>query len=392
MSTFSLKGNQKFDTVESIESQLADLKPGVVTVNLGGNSYGIDACKTIADKLEKIDTLEVANLDDMFTGRLREEIPESLDYLLTALLNCKKLHTINLSDNAFGIATIAPLEKFLSLHTPLQHLILANNGFGPEAGSRVGLALEKLAEKKQAEKCDTKLETVICGRNRLENGSMEAWAKFLKSHGSIKDLRLYQNGIRQEGIEHLMLHGLKFSPQLKTLDLQDNTFTLQGSAAMAKVVKEWPEINKISVSDCLLSAKGAELLVKELAKLDSLTNLEYLLLQYNEINETGLKLLLDAVKAKVPNLKLLELNGNNFSEDHEHVEGFKTLFNDRNMGELDELDDMELESDDEESEDEENDELEAGARDAEYAAAEPEAEENDKDADALTEKLAKLNT
>lgn len=389
MTGFQLGLNQKFDTEEDINDKLVDLKNGVTVANFGGNSYGIGACKAIAAKLKEIETLEIANLDDMFTGRLREEIPDSMDLLLSALLECPNLHTVNLSDNAFGIATVAPLEKFLAEHTPLQHLILANNGFGPEAGSRVGAALEKLAAKKKELNHPVKLETVICGRNRLENGSMEAWARFLKAHGSVKDLRLYQNGIRQEGIEHLMLEGLKYSPDLHTLDLQDNTFTEQGSRAMASVITEWPSIKKISVSDCLLSAKGAVILAEEF-KNNNLKGLEYLHLQYNEIDEEGLAVIVEALETNLENLKLLELNGNCFSEEHQHVDSINTVFKTRGFGELDELDDMEIESDEEsEEEEEEDDELETAARDAELAEDEPVAAESDADVDNIAKKLEK---
>lgn len=391
MTAFTLGLNQKFNSKEDVESKLTDLKPGVTVASFGGNSYGVGACEAIAEKLAQIETLEIANLDDMFTGRLREEIPRSMDALLTALLHCPNLHTVNLSDNAFGIATVAPLEQFLAEHTPLQHLILANNGFGPEAGAKVGLALEKLAAKKKAANHPAKLETVICGRNRLENGSMQAWSRFIKAHGSIKDLRLYQNGIRQEGIELLMLEGLKYAPELQTLDLQDNTFTELGSSAMAGVLPSWPAIKKISVSDCLLSAKGGELVAAALRS-ESLAGLEYLHLQYNEIDETGLKIIADAVEHNLKNLKLLELNGNRFSEEHEHVDYIQRIFEQRGFGELDELDDMEEETDESEEEsDAQDEELESASRDAEYAEAEPVPAENDKNVDELAAKLEKTS-
>lgn len=349
MTKFSVGINQKFDSAEDIESKLADLKSGITEVSFGGNSYGIGACAAIAKKLAEVDTLESANLDDMFTGRLRAEIPESMDLLLTALLNCKKLHTINLSDNAFGIATVAPLEKFLRQHTPLQHLFLTNNGFGPEAGARVGKALEELAEKKKTENSHVKLETIICGRNRLENGSMEAWARFLKAHGSVKHLELYQNGIRQEGVEKLMLEGLKHSPRLEKLNLEDNTFTGRGTDAMVEVMESWPEIQEITINDCLLGNEGGLKFSEKLVKSQTLGNLEVLRLQYNEIDEAGLKHIQSAVSSNLKSLKLLELNGNQFKEDHEHIDSITATFEERGFGELDELDDMDVDSEDEDN-------------------------------------------
>lgn len=388
--SFTIPAGQKFDSAKDIEPYLVDLKDGVKVANFGGSSYGVEACEALANKLKTVKSLEVANLDDMFTGRLSSEIPKSMDDLLSAIVELPNVHTVNLCDNAFGIATIEPLEKFLAAHVPLEHLHLANNGFGPEAGSRVGKALEELADKKKAAGSSAKLRTVICGRNRLENGSMQAWARFIEAHGTIEELRLYQNGIRQEGIEALMLSGLAHAPELKKLDLQDNTFTHKGSAAMAQVLHKWPQIEEITVSDCLLSAKGGALLAETMKSSANMKGLRKLRLQYNEINEKGLQHLVEAIETGMPELELLELNGNCFSEDHDLVEKLQALFEERGTGELDELDDMEEEdSDAEESEEEVSDELEAGARDAAYAENEAVAEDDSSEVDKLAQQLGK---
>ncbi len=118
-----------------------------------------------------------------------------------------------LSDNAFGLNTQAPLVEFLRAHVPLQHLYLNNNGLGPHAGILVADALSELhAKKEEARQSGQEvphIETLICGRNRLENGSMTAWAKALALHNKIKVLKLMQNGIREDGVGHLMSEGLK---------------------------------------------------------------------------------------------------------------------------------------------------------------------------------------
>lgn len=367
--SFSIPQGNKFDSAKDIEPYLEGLKDGTTKADFGGSSYGVEATKAIADKLASINTLEVANLDDMFTGRDGDEIAVSMTDLLEALENKPKLHTVNLSDNAFGIVALKPLDKFLRNHAPLEHLIFANNGFGPHSGATIGNALTELAAVKSKHN-SAPLRTVVCGRNRLEAGSMEAWAKFLKAHGTIEEIRLYQNGIRIEGIEQLMREGLAHSPKLRKLDLTDNTFTEVGSNAMADVIHNWPEIESIEISDCLLSSKGSKNLTKKLGELD-LKSLKTLKLQYNEIDEKGLEHLKDAISKSIPNLELLELNGNRFSEDHPYVLEITELFGERGVGELDELDDMEELDSDEEEEADSDDELDAVERDAEYAEDEP---------------------
>ena len=172
------------------------------------------------------------------------------------------------------------------------------------------------------------LETIVCGRNRLENGSMEAWAKALAAHKEIKTVKMVQNGIRQEGISHLLKEGLRRATGLKVLDLQDNTFTVLGSRALAEASSEWGEVQELGVGDCLLSARGAVVLAEALAK-GTNKKLEILRLQYNEMDVKGLKAFAHAAKEALPALKRIELNGNVFNEDDPSVEILRETLNER---------------------------------------------------------------
>lgn len=351
--------------------------------------------------------VKIANLADIFTGRLLNEIPQALSFLLTALLKLPNLHTVNLNDNAFGLNTQAPLVAFLSSHTPLQHLILNNNGLGPHAGILIADALSALHAKKVEARATGKqvpdLETVICGRNRLENGSMTAWAKAYSLHTGVKEVKMVQNGIRQEGISHLLSEGLKYARGLEILDLQDNTFTITGSKALAKVVGGWTNIQELGVGDSLLGGKGSIIFAEALKKGKN-EKLEVLRLQFNDIGVKGLQGFTTAAKEALPKLKKIELNGNKFDEDHDCIVELKELLEERKerlAGDvvledewgLDELEDLEGESD-EESEEEEEEELEEQREqlihDAEEAQeGEPVAQREDKDVDDLAKVLGK---
>ena len=276
--------------------------------------------------------MQIANLADIFTGRLLNEIPQALSSLLTALLTLPKLHTVNLNDNAFGLNTQAPLVAFLSSHVPLQHLILNNNGLGPHAGILIADALSTLHGKKLTARKEGKevpdLETVICGRNRLENGSMTAWAKAYSLHTGIKEVKMVQNGIRQEGISHLLTEGLKHAKGIRVLDLQDNTFTIMGAKALSNVVPSWSDIQELGVGDSLLSAKGGVLLAGVLAKGGN-KKLEILRLQSTDITAKGVQALAEAAKNALPALKKIELNGYKFSEEEQALMQLKELLEDR---------------------------------------------------------------
>ncbi|KAK4673122.1 Ran GAP Rna1 [Podospora pseudopauciseta] len=408
---FSLEGKGlKLDTAEDLEPHIAELRAmeDVEEVHLLGNTLGVGACKLLGEVLATKKTLRVANLADIFTGRLLNEIPEALSSLLTSILNLPKLNTINLNDNAFGLNTQAPLVAFLAAHVPLQHLYLNNNGLGPHAGILIADALSELhAKKEEARKQGQDvpdLETVICGRNRLENGSMTAWAKTFSLHNKVKEIKMVQNGIRQEGISHLLSEGLRHTSELRVLDLQDNTFTLKGAKALAKVAPGWTELLELGVGDSLLSAKGSVLLGESLAQGKN-RNLEILRLQYNDITAAGLKSLAEAAKEALPALKKIELNGNKFTEDDESVILLQELLEERkekfggdivvedDWG-LDSLSDLEeLDSDEEEEEEEEEEEVEERAekliKEAEEAQEEPVVQLKDKEVDELASKLSK---
>jgi Ran GTPase-activating protein 1 len=275
---------------------------------------------------------------------------------LTALLTLPKLHTVDLSDNAFGGRLAEPLKDFYSKAGPLRHLLLNNNGLGPAGGSIVANAITELAAVKAADPSLPPLETIVCGRNRLEDGSMDAWSAAYAAHKSLKTVKMVQNGIRPAGIKKLLRNGLSHCAGLLHLDLQDNTFTLEGAQALATVVPGWTQLEALCVGDCLLSARGGVLLGEAL-KRDKTPELKKLSLQYNEIDIKGVKAIQGALATGLPKLEVLELNGNKFSEEDPLVEELRMLFEERGVEGLDSLSDMEEESE-EEDEGEESDEEE----------------------------------
>jgi len=407
--TFSLAGKGlKLDTAEDVDKHIESLASSttVTHVDLSGNTLGVEACAAFATIFPTL-PLESADLHDIFTGRLLSEIPQALSSLLTALLHCPKLTTIDLSDNAFGLNTKDPLVEFLSKHTPLKHLILNNNGMGPIAGISIADALTALAARKAEAGVGTPpLESVVCGRNRLENGSMAAWAKAYAAHkDGIKSVKMTQNGIRPEGISHLLSVGLNQCKNLEVLDMQDNTFTLPGSTALAKALPGWPNLIELGVGDSLLGSRGAVKVFEVLAQGNN-KNTEILRLQYNDITAPGVKAVHQAAKDGLPKLRRVELNGNKFSEDDPNIEALAELLSERkdesgknsdpeeHWG-LDELDELEEEDSDEEDEEEakqeDDDVRERVLKEADEEEDEKVAQKEDKDVDDLAKDLGKTS-
>lgn len=261
---------------------------------------------------------QVVDLADIFTGRLISEIPQSLSALCDALKDHTSLLELDLSDNAFGGRCADSMTSFLRSNTHFSTFKLNNNGLGPIGGNIIAEALLANAQACKAEGKPSSLRVVVCGRNRLENGSAPKWAEAFKAHGGLREVRMPQNGIRMEGIAALA-QGLAANSQLESLDLQDNTATKTGTRSLVKVLSEWPELRSLNLSDCLLGSAGGIALATALS-LGSNKKLESLKLQYGELDGRTVELLAEAIAQHLPELTVLELNGNRFDPDDDSVE------------------------------------------------------------------------
>ena len=162
---------------------------------------------------------------------------------------------------------------------------------------------------------------LVCGRNRLENGSAAAWGEAFAKHKGLRSVRMIQNGIRMEGIKAIV-EGLAANKSLEVLDLQDNTATKVGTRSIVRQLPNWPELKELNLSDCLVGSAGGIALATALAN-GSNTKLEKLQLQYGEFDKRTVELLSTAITQHLSELTVLELNGNKFAEDDECVEELK---------------------------------------------------------------------
>ncbi|KAF8756129.1 Leucine Rich repeat [Rhizoctonia solani] len=360
------------EEIEPYIKQMREIKD-LEEVHFGGNTLGVEACQAIAEVLKEVDTLKacIADFHDIFTRRLISEIPQALSAICDALKDKKSIIELNLSDNAFGGRSAEPMVPFLTHNRSFQVFKLNNNGLGIAGGEIIANALLANAEASKAEGIHTTpLRTVICGRNRLENGSAPFWARAFAAHGGLTEVRMPQNGIRMEGIAEIS-KGLAKCSKLQILDLQDNTCTESGSRAVAESLKSWPDLRILNLSDCLLGPKGGIALATAL-KEGNCPKLETLKVQYGEWDHRQIR------RTSITNIR-------DALESHDHGDA------------LDELDDME-EFDEEEAEREEEEaELKRGEASDEEETKEKQtmaAKVNDKlddAADSLAELMGKVS-
>lgn len=218
-----------------------------------------------------------------------------------------------------------PIVPFLTHNRSFQVLKLNNNGLGPAGGATIANALRESARLSKADGKPSNLRTIICGRNRLEDGSASAWADAFAAHGSLVDVRMPQNGIRMDGIAALA-KGLAQCPNIKHLDLQDNTFSKVGSDAMARALSKWKDLEVLNFSDCVLAQEieeGLEIsaVIKAISEGHN-QKLQSLQLQNNNLESSSFAILAQGV-SRLLKLKTLELQWNEV--DDQDDEGLQTI-------------------------------------------------------------------
>nr|XP_032825970.1 ran GTPase-activating protein 1 [Petromyzon marinus] len=376
-------------------------------LSLEGNTIGVEAAKAIATALAEKPHFQRALWSDMFTGRLRTEIPPALTALGNAMVTSgARLVELDLSDNAFGPDGVRACDTLLRSRAcfSLRTLRLNNCGMGIGGGKILAEALSECHRASAAEGKPLALRVFVAGRNRLENEGASALAKAFMAMGSLEEVHVPQNGINHAGITALAKAFAK-NPELRVLNLNDNTFTERGALSMAEALKVLKKVEVINFGDCLVRSVGAKAIAVALK--DGLPHIKELNLAFGEINMDAAMQVAEALETK-SFFKTLDLNGNCIGEEgcellrgtletinKEHVLG--TLSDDEGSeGDEDGEDDNEDEEEDDGSEEEEEEEEGEGEEDEEEVAGEENGEAGEESRDgelqvrgvALTPKVA----
>ncbi|THH26823.1 hypothetical protein EUX98_g7363 [Antrodiella citrinella] len=373
----------KLNTRADVEPYLTADPATLEEIHFGGNTIGVEAALAIADYLKKTEVLKVADFADIFTGRLITEIPQALSAICDALVDKTSLVEINLSDNAFGGRSVDPMVNFLTNNRSFQILRLNNNGLGPEGGAVVANALIQSALLSKKAGVPSNLRTVICGRNRLEDGSAPVWGEALKAHGLLTRIEMTQNGIKPDGISALV-RGIAACTGLVHLNLQDNTFGEKGSLAAAEVLKSWPLLETLNFADCVIGQEGDVSPIVPVLLSGSNTKLTVLQLANNNMDSQSFALFAEGIQEHLPALKTFEVFWNEVEEDDEGIVSLSGTMTKRG-GKLVITDPEEEEDEDEEEEEKEEE------KKPEVIAPAPTKDDHKDATDALTELLGKVS-
>ncbi|XP_063796803.1 ran GTPase-activating protein 1 isoform X2 [Pseudophryne corroboree] len=388
----SFKGKTlKLNTAQDAEEVIQEIEAyeGLQALRLEGNTIGVEAAKAIAKALEKQSDIKRCHWSDMFTGRLRSEIPPALISLGEALTSARaQLTELDLSDNAFGPDGVRGIEALIKSSTcfTLQELKLNNCGMGIGGGKILAAALTECHKKSSSFGKPLALKVFVAGRNRLENDGATALAEAFRLIGTLEEVHMPQNGINYSGISALA-EAFKVNPLLKVINLNDNTFTDKGGIAMAEALKTLRQVEHINFGDCLVRSKGAFAIAGALK--EGLHKLKELNLSFCEIKRDAALALAESVEDK-SELEKLELNGNSLGEEgcehiHEILDGFSmasvlgSLSDDEGDEDEDEEDDNDDDEEEEADEDEDGEEDEEDDDDEEEGGEEAEEEEHNEE-------------
>ncbi|XP_043642563.1 ran GTPase-activating protein [Drosophila teissieri] len=297
------------DVVDALNKQTT-----VHYLNLDGNTLGVEAAKAIGEGLKRHPEFRKALWKNLFTRRLKNEIPEALKHLGAALnVAGAKLTVLDLSDNALGPNGMRGLEEFLRSPVcySLQELLLYNCGLGPEGGRMLSKALIDLHANANKAGFPLQLRVFIGSRNRLENTGATALAAAFKTLKTFEEIVLEQNSIYFDGVEALS-ESFKENPHLRVLNMNDNTLKSQGAEKIAEVLPYVPMLRELSFGDCLIKTNGAYHFGEVLESAND--QLEVVNLSFNEINSDGGLVLVNAMRNK-SKLRILNLDGNSFGLD-----------------------------------------------------------------------------
>mmetsp|Transcript_14295 Transcript_14295/g.26932 ORF Transcript_14295/g.26932 Transcript_14295/m.26932 type:complete len:350 (+) Transcript_14295:34-1083(+) len=298
----------QLDTAEDVAegvSKLLERKDDVLEVVLSKNSYGVEACASVRDALSQCVNLQIANLSDIFTGRVKSILNPALRNLAEGLLPCRELVELDLSDNAFGPDGVRAFSFLIEASPQLKILKVNNNGLGIEGGTLLAESIGR---------CEgMQLNVFSAGRNRLEDQGTREISRVLKRMGSLKQISLYQNGIREEGMIALF-DAFESNLELQIIEIQDNLLNKeQVYTALASALSKLQFISILNIGDSNLKDEGARAVLNSISQTSP--HLLELHMEFNELEERATANLIIEMLPSKPQLERVNLKGNEFDEE-----------------------------------------------------------------------------
>ena len=234
------------DTIQAIKDNLES----ITYISLAGNSYSKDFCLSFAELLKTIPNLERLNINDIFVSRLKDDIPPSIEAITGALIGKTKFVALDISNNAVSVNGAQALTNFLENSPNLKTFLINNCGLGIQGSTILAGALKK---------GKVNLQVIAMARNRLENQGTIEIASALKEMDDIKEVYLFQDVIRKDGM--IALLSALMDKKLKSLDIADNFINDESVEKFADFLEKNETLESLNVSDCNIQKEDNEKIV-----------------------------------------------------------------------------------------------------------------------------------
>lgn len=318
--TVRINKGADFSTISNCEILVTDLIEAINDckhlnfLDIEGNTLGCEAAKHIGEALKKHPEFRRALWKDLFTGRMKTEIPLALIDLSKGIMHAQaQLTVLDLSDNALGpngMKGLVDLIKSPSCFS-LQELRLMNCGLGITGAKMLAESLTHCFKKSVEAGTPLELLVFAAGRNRLENEGAKALSAIFSEIQTLQEITIPQNGIYHVGMKALA-EALKMNKNMQVINFNDNTITSKGAESLAEAFYAIENLREINLGDCLLKDLGGQTLSDVLS--DSHVDLEVLNLSGNEIGpEVGIAIAQAMLHKE--NLRELILDCNQFGEE-----------------------------------------------------------------------------
>ena len=247
-----LSGNNLHFAVGDLAENLHYL-PQITLLNLSGVYMGDKECRLLAESLKFVRKLQVLNLS---SNRLGQGITE----LAKHLFNVPHLTELDLRDTQMGEKEVTAVARSLESISKLKKLDLSLNPLG-QGITELATHLPSVPH----------LTEVDLWETQMGEKDVTAVARSLQSISKLKKLDLSFNPLGQ-GITELATH-LPSVPHLTNLNLMDTQMGEKEVTAVARALKDLPELERLVLSHNPL-CRGVSELTQHLSSIPELRYLE----------------------------------------------------------------------------------------------------------------------
>ena len=166
----------------------------------------------------------------------------------------KQIQKLDISNNALGPSGALALSDFLLQAGNLKVLLINNCGLGIDGVTTISNSLKKGT---------SQLEVWAMSRNRAENPGALKIAEALLGLKKLKELHIFQNVIRLEGMIGIVT-ALQKCEDLEILDVRDNYMKETAAKEMGVLIQKSKKLRCLNLSDCNMNKEENEYIIQAL--------------------------------------------------------------------------------------------------------------------------------